>query len=154
MPDHANSVLVLGIDFGARRIGLATGNTLTGTARALNTVHHDGAPADDIDRVIESWKPGCIVVGLPLAADGAETESSRAARKFAADLQARHPELDVEFQDERYSSRIADAQFAQARRAGHARRRDARNLDSVAAAIIVESWLAAHRPAEQSKLAP
>ena len=148
------SVLVLGIDFGARRIGLATGNTLTGTARPLRTVHHDGAPAEDIDRVIDSWKPGCIIVGLPLAADGAETESSRAARRFAADLQARHPRLEIKFQDERYSSRIADAQFAQARRDGHARRRDARNLDSVAAAIIVESWLAANGAAKQTEFAP
>lgn len=151
MPD---SVLVLGIDFGARRIGLATGNTLTGTARPLGTVHHGGAPAEDIDKVIDRWKPGRIIVGLPLAADGSETESSRAARRFAADLQARHPKLDVEFQDERYSSRIADAQFAQARRDGHARRRDARNLDSVAAAIIVESWLAARLTADGTGLAP
>lgn len=153
MPERAPSVLVLGIDFGTRRIGLATGNTLTGTARPLNTVHNDGAPADDIDQVIESWKPGCIVVGLPLAADGTETESSRAVRKFAAELQARHPQLEINFQDERYSSRIADAQFAQARRDGRARRRDARNLDSVAAAIIVESWLEANRPADRSGLA-
>lgn len=151
MPERAASVLVLGIDFGARRIGLATGNTLTGTARPLNTVHHDGAPSEDIDRVIESWKPGCIVVGLPLAADGSETDSSRAARRFATELQARHPEIEITFQDERYSSRMADAQFAKARRDGHARRRDARNLDSVAAAIIVESWLAANRPAVQTE---
>lgn len=148
------SLLVLGIDFGARRIGLATGNTLTGTARPLSTVHHDGAPDEEIDQVIAVWKPGCIVVGLPLAADGSETDSSRAARRFAADLQTRHPQLEIDFQDERYSSRIADAQFAQARRDGHARRRDARNLDSVAAAIIVESWLAANRPAARSQHAP
>jgi len=154
MPERTTSVVVLGIDFGARRIGLATGNTLTGTARPLSTVHHDGTPAEDIDRVIRSWKPGCIVVGLPLAADGGETDSSRAARRFAADLQARHPELEINFQDERYSSRIADAQFAQARRDGHARRRDARNLDSVAAAIIVESWLAANQTVGQSGLVP
>lgn len=136
--------LVLGIDYGARRIGLATGNTVTGTARPLNTIRHDGEPLDDIDRIINEWKPGRIIVGLPLAADGSETDMSRAARGFVADLQARHGDITIEFQDERYSSRIADSHFAQARRDGHARRRDARNLDSVAAAIIVESWLAAH----------
>lgn len=149
MPEPTTPV-VLGIDFGARRIGLATGNTVTGTARPLHTIRHDGRnednPLEDIDLVIGEWRPGRIVVGLPLAADGSETDMSRAARGFAADLQARHREIPVEFQDERYSSRMAGAQFAQARRDGHARRRDARNLDSVAAAIIVESWLAAHRP--------
>lgn len=146
MPERAGSSLVLGIDFGARRIGLATGNTVTGTARPLTTVRHDGKPLDDIDRVVAEWRPGRIIVGLPLAADGSETDSSRAARSFAADLKTRHPRLAIEFQDERYSSRIADSQFAKARRDGHARRRDARNLDSVAAAIIVESWLAAQGP--------
>jgi len=154
MPERAPSVLVLGIDFGTRRIGLATGNTLTGTARPLNTIHHDGAPAEEIDRIIQSWKPGWIVVGLPLAADGSETDSSSAARRFAAELHARHPEIEMSFQDERYSSTMADAQFAKARRDGHARRRDARNLDSVAAAIIVESWLAASRPAVRTEFSP
>jgi len=148
MPDPATRV-VLGIDFGARRIGLATGNTLTGTARPLNTVRHDGRnqdnPLDAIDRVIQEWKPERLIVGLPLAADGSETDMSRAARCFARALRARHPDIAIDFQDERYSSRTADTDFAQARRDGRARRRDARNLDSAAAAVIVESWLAARQ---------
>ncbi|MFO7763947.1 MAG: Holliday junction resolvase RuvX [Wenzhouxiangellaceae bacterium] len=139
-------MLILGIDFGARRIGLATGNSVTGTARPLTTIRHDGKPLADIEEVVREWNPDRIVIGLPLAADGSETDMSRAARRFAADVQARFGEVAVEFQDERYSSRMADSQFARARREGRARRRDARNLDSVAAAIIVESWLAAKAP--------
>lgn len=139
-------MLILGIDFGVRRIGLATGNSVTGTARPLNTIRHDGKPMADIEEVVREWNPDRIVIGLPLAADGSETDMSRAARRFAADVQARFGEVAVEFQDERYSSRMADSQFARARREGRARRRDARNLDSVAAAIIVESWLAAKAP--------
>lgn len=149
MPER--TAVVLGIDYGKRRIGLATGNTLTGTARSLSTVNHHGAPMKDIDPIIESWNPGCIIIGLPLSTEGSETESSRAARAFAADLQARHPGRRIEFQDERYSSRMADSQFAQARQEGRARRRDARSLDGVAAAIIVESWLAANRVANASE---
>lgn len=145
MPDPATSV-VLGIDFGARRIGLATGNTLTGTARPLNTISHDGEPFDRVETVIREWKPGRIIVGLPLAADGSESDMSRSTRRFAAELQARHPDIALEFHDERYTSQAADSRFAEARRAGHARRRDARNLDSMAAAIIVESWLSARAP--------
>jgi len=137
---------VLGIDFGARRIGLATGNTVTGTARPLRTVRHDGWPMADIERTIDEWRPERIIVGLPLATDGSETDMSRAARRFAAEIHARHAAIRIEFQDERYTSRMADSQFARARREGRARRRDARNLDSIAAAIIVESWLAANAP--------
>lgn len=151
MPEPTTPV-VLGIDFGLRRIGLATGNTVTGTARPLHTIRRDGQkdqnPLAEIDRIIGEWKPGRIIVGLPLAADGSETDVSRATRSFVTELQARHEDIGIEFQDERYSSRIAESQFAKARRDGSARRRDVRNLDSVAAAIIVESWLEAHRPGQ------
>ena len=145
MPEPATPV-VLGIDFGARRIGLATGNSLTGTARPLNTIRQTGQALVDVERVVREWKPARIIVGLPLAADGSETSMSRAARSFAADLLTRVGDIAMEFHDERYTSRMADSQFAQARHGGHARQRDARNLDSVAAAIIVESWLAARVP--------
>jgi putative Holliday junction resolvase len=137
--------VVLGIDFGSRRIGLATGNTLTGTARPLETLRHDGQPFDQLASVIDTWRPTCIVIGLPLTASGEESASTRAARRFARALGERHPGLPIDLHDERFSSRAADARFAEARREGKARRRDARNLDSVAAAVIVESWLAEHR---------
>jgi putative Holliday junction resolvase len=141
MPDRGPEV-VLGIDFGTRRIGLATGNTLTGTARPLQTIRHDGNPFEQLDAVIATWRPGCIVVGLPLTAAGEESDSTRAARQFDRTLGERHPGLGIDLHDERFSSRAADARFVEARREGKARRRDARNLDSVAAAVIVESWLA------------
>lgn len=134
--------MVLGIDFGTRRIGLATGNTLTATARPLQTIRHDGDPFGQLDAVIATWRPGCIVVGLPLTAAGAESDASRAVRKFARALDKRHPGLGIDLHDERLTSRAADARFVEARRDGKARRREARNLDSVAAAVIVESWLA------------
>ena len=143
MPESGDSV-VLGIDYGARRIGVATGNTFTGTAQPLETVRHDGEPFDALDRLIREWRPRRIIVGLPLTADGEDSATTRAARAFADTLRERHPGIDVHLQDERYSSRVADDRFVAARRAGRARRRDARNLDSVAAAVIVESWLAAH----------
>jgi putative Holliday junction resolvase len=141
MPDRGPEV-VLGIDFGARRIGLATGNTLTGTARPLETIRHDGDPFAQLERVIRDWRPGRIIVGLPLTVQGEDSETTRAARHFARALGERHPNLSIELHDERYSSRAADARFVEARREGSARRRDARILDSVAAAVIVESWLA------------
>lgn len=142
MPETSPAAVVLGIDFGQRRMGLASGNTLTGTARPLPTLHHRGDPFPQLDRVLKEWRPGQVVIGLPLARDGGDSDFTRTVREFAALLAEHHPELDVRLHDERYSSRHADRQFAEARRAGRARRRDARNLDSLAAAIIVESWLA------------
>ncbi len=146
MPDHGPAV-VLGIDFGLRRIGLASGNTLTGTAQPLETLRHDGAPFDALAPIIEAWKPRRIIVGLPLTADGSESRITKQTRAFAAELQRIRPEIPIELHDERFSSRAAEARFADARRDGRARRRDARNLDSMAAAVIVESWLAERVPA-------
>lgn len=141
MPE-AGPTVVLGLDFGLRRIGVASGNSLTGTARPLATVHHQGEPWPALERLIREWRPGRIIIGLPLTADGSESDISRAAREFGRALAQRHPGLELEFQDERHTSVAAGSRFAEARRNGQARRKDAANLDSVAAALIVESWLA------------
>ncbi|PKL95205.1 MAG: Holliday junction resolvase RuvX [Gammaproteobacteria bacterium HGW-Gammaproteobacteria-8] len=141
MPEARPSV-VLGLDFGLRRIGVASGNTLTGTARPLATVHHQGEPWPALERLIREWRPGRIIIGLPLRADGSDSDISRAVRAFGRELEQRHPDLQLQFQDERHSSQAAGSRFVEARRSGQARRKDAANLDSVAAALIVESWLA------------
>lgn len=143
MPE-GNRGVVLGVDFGRRRIGLATGNTLTGTARALATVAGGDDAAARVARVLTEWRPDRVVIGLPLGPDGSESDMSREVRAFADQLQAACPGAHLEFHDERFSSRGAEARFAEARAAGRARRRDARTLDGVAAALIVESWLAEH----------
>lgn len=135
---------MLGIDYGRRRIGLATGHPLTGRARPLPTLTHSGAPFDRLDSVVREWRPGRVIIGLPLAADGGESDMSRTVREFAAELARRHPNVAVELHDERLTSSSAAGEFAEARRAGRARRRAARNLDGVAAALILESWMVEH----------
>ena len=132
----------LGLDFGERRIGVATGQPIIGTAHPLRTVRHAGDPLPQLEKILAEWKPAGVVVGLPLAADGGESPMSRAARAFAERLGSAHPELRIVLHDERFSSREADARFRAARREGRARRRDAAELDSHAAAVILESWLA------------
>lgn len=133
----------LGVDFGKRRVGLATGQLLTGTAQPLKTLHHSGDPFPDFDRVVREWRPAGIVIGLPLGTAGSETPMSQAVRSFGNQVANAYPGVQVVLHDERYSSREADQRFRTARREGRARRRDAAELDSHAAAVILESWLAA-----------
>ncbi len=134
---------VLAFDFGLRRIGVAVGQTLTGTATALDTVRHAEAPDwPAIERLAAEWKPALAVVGLPLAEDGSETDMSQAARRFGAALGQRLG-LPVEYVDERLTSRAAGEHFAAQRAAGAARRKDAGRLDAVAAKLICENWLRA-----------
>ncbi len=148
MPDHsspaeAQPACVLGFDYGDRRIGVAVGQRITGTAQALSVVgNHAGKPAwIEIDQQVARWRPDALVVGLPLTLGGDEQPMSRAARRFAGALALRY-QLPVYAHDERLTSIEADQRFAQARRAGTRRRRDARVLDAIAAQVIVESFLA------------
>lgn len=137
MPEGA----LLCFDYGRRRIGVAVGQALTGTASALATVSQGAEPDwQAIDRLVRDWRPSVLVVGLPLDAEGNETEMSSEARAFGASLGQRYA-LEVFFHDERLSSAAAGEQFARARSEGLARRRDAQRLDARAAQIILENWL-------------
>ncbi len=128
---------VLGFDYGRRRIGVATGQTVTGTATALTIVNaREGKPDwDAISALIREWQPELLVVGLPLNMDGSEQAMTQAARRFGNQLAGRY-NLPVEFVDERLSSVEAEASRAQNTRAPHRR-----EIDSVAAQIILQDWL-------------
>jgi putative Holliday junction resolvase len=134
---------VLGFDVGSRLTGVAIGNRLTATARALTTVpvHDDGPDWARLDALRREWQPDTLVVGLPLTLDGTEQPASRRARDFGARLQQRY-DLPVIFVDERHSSQEAARRFAAGRAAGLRRRRDAAGIDAEAAAVILEHWLA------------
>jgi len=145
MPETTPCGYILGFDFGLRRIGVAVGQTTTYTASSLETVSHGQKPDwAAIDRLIQEWKPSMLLVGLPLGVDGEETKMSQAARRFAASLKKRYS-LDPVFADERLSSRAAEDRFVEMRASGAARRKDAGQLDAMAAQIILENWLQSSR---------
>src|SRR5262249_36386992 len=131
---------VLGFDYGARRIGVAVGNRLSG-ARALEVIAN-GAQGPDWTRIgalLREWQPQLLLVGLPLTMAGEEQNNSKAARAFAAELTQRY-QVQAQLVDERLSSREAAQRFAARRASGQAKRKHAAALDAVAAEIIVENW--------------
>src|SRR5690606_15213701 len=135
---------VLGFDVGARRIGVAVGSAFGHGARALAVVdvHGDHVDWPALDRLQKEWRPDGCVVGDPMTLDGGDQPIRARARAFATEL-ARRYGLPVVMVDERSSSIEAAQRFAVDRAEGRRRRRDAAALDAVAAAIIVERWLAA-----------
>lgn len=135
---------VLGFDVGARRIGVAVGSAFGHGARALAVidVHGDHVDWPAIDRLQKEWRPDGCVVGDPMTLDGGDQPIRQRAHAFARDLHARYA-LPVVLMDERASSIEAAQRFAVDRSEGRRRRRDAAALDAVAAAVIVERWLAA-----------
>src|SRR5699024_2905070 len=131
-------------DVGARRIGVAVGSSFGHGARALAVIDvHEGGPDwRGIDRLREEWRPDLLVVGDPVTLDDGDQPNRRRAQRFARKLRDGYA-LPVVLVAERSSSREAAPRFALDRAEGRRRRRDAAALDAVAAAIIIERWLAA-----------
>lgn len=134
---------LLGFDVGARRIGVAVGNTLSGTARELGVLDVRAAGPDwpRLDQWVKEWRPDALVVGDPATLEGGDQPARQAARGFARQLRKRYG-LPVQQVDERRSSVEAAQRFAAGRAAGARRRHQASQLDALAAAIILERWLA------------
>ena len=133
---------VLGFDYGTRRIGVAAGNRVSGSAQALAALPAKGGEPEwpRVDALLAEWKPEALIVGLPLTLDGGEQAVTRGARAFARKLETRY-RLPAHLLDERHTSQEAARRFAAQRAAGLKRRRDAQNLDSLAAVVILETWL-------------
>ena len=159
MPERAAAGtlhVVLAFDFGLRRIGLASGDTLTRSAAPRAAVRNLVAGPDwpRIEAEVRALRPGVLIVGAPYNADGSEGSLTAAARAFADSLALRFS-LPVHLVDERYSS-LEAAQELKARRASGARRRRlARgDIDSAAAAVILARWLAGEGTAREERGTP
>lgn len=135
---------VLGFDVGARRIGVAVGSAIGAGARGIAVVEmRDDKPDwSAIEKLRREWLPSGFIVGDPLTLDGSDQPARQRAQRFARQLQQRFG-LPVLMVDERRSSIEAAQRFAAARAEGQRRRRDAAELDAVAAAVIIERWIAA-----------
>ena len=131
-----SSQAVLGFDFGTRKIGVASGQSVTGSASALAAVRcRNQAPDfDAIGKLIDEWQPDALVVGLPLNMDGSESDSSARARRFARQLEGRFNKT-AWLVDERLSTREARDRLGDDYRGGPDER-----VDSMAAVLLVESF--------------
>jgi putative Holliday junction resolvase len=140
---------LVGFDFGTRRVGVAVGETETRIAHPLEVID---AEANDVrfaavERIARDWQPAGFVVGRPRHADGGEHEVARLAEKFARRLAARFS-LPVAFVDETLTSADAQSRLREA----HAKARARQDVDALAAALILQSYL--DEPQAHERLAP
>ncbi len=143
MAGDAGGVLtLLAFDVGARRIGVAVGNTVSMSAGEVGVLDMRDTGPDwaTLDRWVREWRPARLVVGDPATLDGGDQPIRILARDFAHEIGARYA-LPVEQVDERTSSIEAAQRFAAGRASGSKRRRQAASLDALAAVIILERWL-------------
>ena len=129
---------LLGFDFGVKRIGVAVGETALGIANPLGAINEESNAARfaRIGALVEEWRPVGFVVGRPRHADGSVHTTAQLAEKFGRRLHARHA-LPVVFVDETLTSAAAE----QALRASRTRARREGDVDAMAAAIILQSYL-------------
>lgn len=133
-----NALSLLAFDYGLKNIGVAYGQSITGTATELPPVPaRDGIPDwEQLGKLLKGWQPQLLLVGLPLNMDDSESELSQRSRKFANRLHGRFG-LPVELFDERLTTRLAKEE---ARERGHRGNYATAPVDSIAARLLLESW--------------
>ena len=121
----------LAFDFGMKRVGVATGNSLMRSAQPLRTLAVEGdARFRAIAALIDEWKPDALVIGVPFHPDGAEHDNTQRARRFGRQLHGRF-RLAVHEVDERYTTTAA-------------LEGGAKDADAAAAALILEQFFREH----------
>ncbi|MFA6699070.1 MAG: Holliday junction resolvase RuvX [Thiomicrospira sp.] len=129
--------LLMGFDFGLKRIGVAIGQSISASASPIATlISRDGVPDwSGISALIERWQPTALVVGLPMHLDGSEQPFTQNARKFGQRLSGRY-QRPVFFIEEQLSSYEAEQRLKSRAKPGE--------LDAHAAQIILQNWLSTH----------
>ncbi len=133
---------VLGFDYGAKRIGISTGQTITGTATPVTTLTAVNNSPDwgNIQKLIKQWNPDALIVGIPYYLDGKESEMTKTVRGFCEQLEKRF-DKPVYQVNETLSSYEAEQALKKNMKIG---KHNKQEIDKMAAAVIVQSWLDQH----------
>ena len=138
--------VLLGIDFGTLRIGVAVGQTITQTAHVLPiiTARHGVPSWQDFKNIIDEWGVDGVVVGLPLNMDGSSQPITSSVQQFI-EMFKQHFDLPVYTVDERLTTVEARQQISSK---GRRHRLDQERVDSYAAKLILEAWFIQNKSLE------
>ncbi len=141
MPERPSPETIIAFDFGLRRIGVAVGQDVTGSASPVGVVSN-GEKGPDFERItalVREWRPNRLIVGMPLHIDGNPGELEPSIREFVAALD--RFELPIDRVDERHTSQEAEQALINARQAGSRGRIKKEHIDAAAAVFIAERYL-------------
>ena len=143
MADSALPHRIMALDVGSRRIGVAVSDPLGITAQGLDTIQRQNKRRDleALRRLLSEYQIREVVVGLPLRLSGAEGTQSEKMRRFAEDLESQFG-VTVHLWDERWTSTEANRLL---RETDLSIEKRAKAVDRMAATLILQSWLEAHR---------
>lgn len=143
---------LLGFDFGTRKIGVAVGQRISGTATPITTLRYRGQKPDweGIAALIDDWQPQGLVLGLPYRMDDSEEDWIDRARRFGRQLEGRFG-LPVHLVDERLTTLEAAGDLERLRHRGgtplvQGKTRQPDLADAYAAKLILETWLTENPP--------
>ncbi len=130
---------ILGIDYGAKRVGIAITDPLRMFAYGLTTIQNDKNFWNNLGKLFTDYVVETIVLGYPLKESGEKSTSTELIEKFHIELEKRI-KLPIVLVDERYSSVIAKQQILESV-TSKKKRRDKGLIDKNAAAIILKEYL-------------
>lgn len=130
---------VLGFDYGKKRIGIATGQTITCSANPVKTINQVNGNPDwpAIASEIRQWNPQALIVGMPYHTDGSENKMTSTVKQFCYELEKRFT-LPVIQVNEALSSYQAEEMLREKLKINQHNKHE---IDRMAAAVIVQSWL-------------
>ena len=133
---------VLALDVGERRVGIAIGDPTGTVARPLQALVRGSREEDfaAITALVAEHDVGLVVVGQPLSLDGTEGPQARRVARYAEALAAMLP-VPVVAWDERFTTVAAEDILRQNRRQKKRRARTRGEVDSIAAAVILQGYL-------------
>ena len=134
-----NITSVLGIDYGLKRIGIATGQTITRSATPITTLNQINGNPDwnSLEQLVSQWQPQALIVGMPYHLDGKENDMTKIVEQFCLQLEQRFA-LPIYKISEVLSSYEAEQTLKKTTKIG---KHNKHEIDKMAAAIIVQNWL-------------
>ena len=135
----SNITTVLGIDYGLKRIGIASGQTITSSASPITTLNQINGSTDwdALEQLINQWKPQALIVGMPYYLDGKENDMTKAVETFCLELEQRFA-IPIFKINEALTSYEAEEMLKKKTKIG---KHNKHEIDKMAAAIIVQNWL-------------
>ncbi len=138
---------ILAFDFGHKKIGIAFGQSITGTANPINVLHYksDQALWPKLEPYITQWHPTHLLVGIPLNMDDSPSDMTVACQDFCRYLK-KHTQLPVITIDERLSTRAARWQLdSNSNTSNRSKKNRSQPVDAIAAQVLIENWFQAHQ---------
>ncbi|MBQ6737064.1 MAG: Holliday junction resolvase RuvX [Synergistaceae bacterium] len=133
---------VLALDIGTVRIGAAISDPSRIIAQGLGVWKAENDEwLNDFDECLKKFNPSLVVVGLPVRTDGKISSMSEKILTVIENLKSKYPELEFTTWDERFTTVIAQQTLISA---DVSRKKRKKNVDKIAAVLILENWLEFH----------